>query len=143
MSFDLPLRYAELASRAASSTSTAAGKTLAWSNLQRLRHALEEMIGPPDLGESSSVSCTYWQLSEPFEQVGYRLMQCIAPYVLGDREVTLNVDADAIRCYIILLDLGCAKILYDNDRPLLQNLGNTVMARALLTKITRMKCTVN
>ena len=113
MSFDRPLRYAELASRAASSTSTTAEKTLAWSNLQRLRHALEEMMGPPEDDESSeelvvTAANAATSTSEPFEQVGYRLMQCIAPYVLGDREVTLNVDADAVRCYVILLDLGCA-----------------------------------
>ena len=128
-SFDRPLRYAELAASAspASSSATEQGKALAWSNLQRLRHSLEELIGPPDGDGDALLTTTNFNI-----KVGYRLIQCLAPYLLGDREVTLNVDADAMRCWVLLLDLGAARILCaKDDRRLLLNIGDTVAARAL------------
>ena len=142
--FNRILRLAELASKANAFTATEQNKTLAWSNLQRLRHALEELIGPPDGDSEIPISMLQQQfkdhqllqtndaqITRPFNQIGYRLMQCLAPYLLGDREVTFNVDADAMRCWILLLDMGVVNILYRKDFPLLQNIGDTVMARAL------------
>jgi hypothetical protein len=120
---DVPLRYAELASKSSDPTSKDDDILFAWKNLKRLRHSLESMV---EEGIPESNISTNSRDSELF-----RLLQCVAPYILGEREVTFNVDSDALRCWILLLDLGIANILCEKDIDLLLNIGSFVMARAL------------
>jgi hypothetical protein len=112
------LRHATLAATNQRTTATLPEKALAWTSLQRLRHNLEELQAS---GRPAHA-----------EQHGHRVVHAISSYLLGEREVTFNVDADALRCWVLLLDLGVVPMMYSQQATaLLVDIGDTVLARAL------------
>lgn len=128
------LRLALHAAAAASPDAGVDALRAAWVALQRLRHTLEEGVTAAALRPSASESPLPSAEHDPAQLA--RILELLAPYVLGERQLNRDVDADALRCWIMLINLGGAGALIQHvgdvdGVSLLAQMSQVVTTRAL------------